>query len=410
MAAFTIIAVVSVVWTYRLRPYRVEGARLAKICIALAAALPVYLFLRVGSFAAETGRAALSVGAFLFMLWILRFATTGEIGAGKAALESAYRRLRVAGARGGRLRCASCSYRPGNAGLRSPARSCGNIICSGASRGARKSRTCSFPGPGSTAPAAEFQFCRKTVAVPPPRRYTPVGIARGIFGRWPLPVVNYASREMRAALEALIAREAFDAAHFDSIHMAAYAALLPEGIPILYDWHNIESELMRRYGAHAGGLRSIYAAMTARRLAALEKQILRQAFGHIVCSQRELEELRRVAPGARIAVVENGVDTGYFKPCGSAGERWRILFVGSMGYHANAQAAVWFARHAWPAVRERFPALAAHAGRVGPGARGAGLARRKECRGHRHGRRICGLTIAKPWPRWSLCAPAEGRG
>jgi glycosyltransferase involved in cell wall biosynthesis len=36
-------------------------------------------------------------------------------------------------------------------------------------------------------------------------------------------------------------------------------------------------------------------------------------------------------------------------------ERGRILFVGSMSYHANIRAAVDFTRTVWPGIRERFP-------------------------------------------------------
>ncbi len=46
----------------------------------------------------------------------------------------------------------------------------------------------------------ELPFCRKVVTVPPPQLYTPGKIARGLIGRWPLPVVNYTSPEMAAAI------------------------------------------------------------------------------------------------------------------------------------------------------------------------------------------------------------------
>ena len=57
-----------------------------------------------------------------------------------------------------------------------------------------------------------------------------------------------------------------------------------------------------------------YARVTASKLAALERKILKTAFGHVVCSVRELDELRRIAPSARIAVIENGVDVASFSP------------------------------------------------------------------------------------------------
>jgi glycosyltransferase involved in cell wall biosynthesis len=126
--------------------------------------------------------------------------------------------------------------------------------------------------------------------VPAPRFYTPGKIVRGLLGRWPLPVVNYASAQMKAAL------------------------------------------------------------------ATLEERIPREAFGHLVCSEREAEQLRRRVPSARIAVVENGVDTRYFEDSAPVSlDRSRIVFVGSMGYHANIEAAVEFVGAVWPRIRERFP-------------------------------------------------------
>ncbi len=98
--AFAVIGVVSVVWTYRLRPYRVESGRIAKIGLALAAALPVYVLPRTASLPAEIGLAAVSVLVFLLALWVLRFATPGELTAGRTAIASAVRRLGVASSAG----------------------------------------------------------------------------------------------------------------------------------------------------------------------------------------------------------------------------------------------------------------------------------------------------------------------
>jgi glycosyltransferase involved in cell wall biosynthesis len=197
----------------------------------------------------------------------------------------------------------------------------------------------------------------KAVPVPVPRFYTPAKIARGIFGRWPLPVVNYTSDPMKAALASLVDGQPFDLIHLDSIHMTAYEPILRRaGAPIVYDWHNIESEAMRRYGANVPSLaHKLYASITARRLSNLENQVLRAGFGQVVCSERERTTLLDTAPKARIAVIENGVDTEFFRGAAHRDGRYRILFVGSMRYHANVEAAVAFARRVWPGIRERFP-------------------------------------------------------
>jgi glycosyltransferase involved in cell wall biosynthesis len=90
-------------------------------------------------------------------------------------------------------------------------------------------------------------------------------------------------------------------------------------------------------------------------LATLEKELLASAFGHLVCSQRERDQLHKLVPAARIAVIENGVDAAAFHPAAPGAGRKRLVFVGSMNYHANIDAAVWFTRDIWPAIHRRFP-------------------------------------------------------
>src|SRR5579872_3286120 len=186
-----------------------------------------------------------------------------------------------------------------------------------------------FSPPGSTPPgSADLAHARHILAVPQPPAYSAGRILRGLFSRWPLPVLNYTSAAMSDALAVLLRESRFDLIHLDSIHMAAYVPLLARhsGAPVVYDWNNIESEIMSRYSEHVSSrLRSAYAALTARRLAALENRILREAFGHIVCSERERGALLRRVPGARIAVIENGVDVSFYAQTSAAAERRRIV-------------------------------------------------------------------------------------
>ena len=133
------------------------------------------------------------------------------------------------------------------------------------------------------------------------------------------------------------------------------AALGPD-LPLVYNWHNIESELMRRYSAAVNTpARRIYSAWTARQLERLERSILRTGSGHVVCSEREQAQLQKIEPSARIAGVPNGVDTAYFAGASPPGRRHRIVFVGAMKYPPNIEAAVTFSHNVWPQLRERLP-------------------------------------------------------
>jgi glycosyltransferase involved in cell wall biosynthesis len=218
-----------------------------------------------------------------------------------------------------------------------------------------------FAQPGTTAPTVrEMPFCREVVAVGRPRPYTPSNILLGLLGRWSLPILNYTSPAMQDVLRRIARHRRFDLVHVEGLHLAATVSAVEASFPgarIVYDWHNIESEAMQRYGERAGNsLRKMYAGITAQRMAAAEASILKTAFGHLVCSERERQLLSAVAPNARIEVIENGVDTAVFHGTVRAnGARNRIVFVGSMNYHANVEAAVSFAQRIWPRIHERFP-------------------------------------------------------
>jgi glycosyltransferase involved in cell wall biosynthesis len=87
---------------------------------------------------------------------------------------------------------------------------------------------------------------------------------------------------------------------------------------------------------------------------------------HTVTSERERKKLLARCRSASIRVIPNGVDAGFY----SAGEiaqacrrrglqaaKATILFVGSMDYHANVDAVIWFSRAVWPEIARTHPAL-----------------------------------------------------
>jgi sugar transferase (PEP-CTERM/EpsH1 system associated) len=220
-----------------------------------------------------------------------------------------------------------------------------------------------FLDPGANPPSStDMPFCRAIVSVKKPPTYTAWNLVRGLVGRWPLPILNYFSQEMATVLKNLRAKENFDIVHFDSMHMASYETLsVNSGDPhvrSVYDWHNIESESMKRYSVEVKSVaKRFYANSTVPRLQKLETALLQNAFAHIVCSKREEMELKSRMPGAKVATVPNGVDTAFFaRP--SVDLRWppkSIIFVGAMNYYPNIDAALWFARDVWPRLRSLFP-------------------------------------------------------
>jgi O-antigen/teichoic acid export membrane protein len=75
---FAFIVAFSIVWTYRLNPYRVEAVRLLKIGVAAGAPLAGYFLVPVHSLLLQVAWDSTLMAAFPLLLWALHFPTPGE--------------------------------------------------------------------------------------------------------------------------------------------------------------------------------------------------------------------------------------------------------------------------------------------------------------------------------------------
>ncbi len=210
---------------------------------------------------------------------------------------------------------------------------------------------------------AELHGFDRVLTLERERGYTPAKIARGLLGPMPLPILNYFSPKAAESLRRLLTDEPFDAVEFEGVHLLPYAKLLidlPRPPAVVVDWHNIESELMRRYAAtETSWPKRLAARRTALLLEAAETDLLRSFGIHTVASERERQVLLARGCHNEIHVIGNGVDVSRFAGFGpdySAGLK-SLLFVGSMDYHANIDGVLWFAREIWPHIRSTWQDL-----------------------------------------------------
>ena len=49
----------------------------------------------------------------------------------------------------------------------------------------------------------DLPFCQEVIAIPKPPAYGPTKLVQGVFSRWSLPILNYTSEEMSAAVDRL---------------------------------------------------------------------------------------------------------------------------------------------------------------------------------------------------------------
>ncbi len=201
---------------------------------------------------------------------------------------------------------------------------------------------------------------RRIVTVPRNESYSAGNILRGAFGPTALPLLNYTTPEMAEALQRLLADEDFDLVQVESIHLMNYLPALRAARHqplVICDWHNVESDLMRQYAEHQTNFaRRIYAQRTARLMSAAEERARKEFDAHLAVSEVDARRLQSINSRAQISVIENGVDAAHYADDQSAIKN-RIVFVGSMDYHANIEGVTNFARAVWPAIHRQHSNL-----------------------------------------------------
>jgi polysaccharide biosynthesis protein PslH len=193
-------------------------------------------------------------------------------------------------------------------------------------------------------------------------------LVRGFIGPVPVTLLNWQTKRAETALTQLLQDRQFDSVQMEGVHLLHYVDVIRRISPdtaIVADWHNIESEIMWRYGESATPLKRLYARRTAGLMENMETQFLSRCDANTMASQREQVRLNERVPGATTYVIGNGVDVAahaedqidaaWNKAGQPDPQGGNILFVGSMDYHANIDAAVQFTLEVWPLIRKQLP-------------------------------------------------------
>ena len=202
-------------------------------------------------------------------------------------------------------------------------------------------------------------YCRRVEVVPsaPPGRWRAM---RAAAHGWPPALARYYAPELIARLHALLAAEPFDIVQIENLELAPYIAALPRRHRprTVLTLHNV---LARQYQLPGGWAVS----RAARWRAALKAWLLRDLDARyaprfdavITVSALDRERLLTRLPAGRppVTVVDNGVDVEALQPLPPAPEPV-LLFLGTLGYEPNMDAAQFFTAEVLPRVRAAVPA------------------------------------------------------
>jgi glycosyltransferase involved in cell wall biosynthesis len=183
---------------------------------------------------------------------------------------------------------------------------------------------------------------------------------------------HFVSPRQRTAVREALARGRFDVVVADTLYASAAVPAVSE--PFVIVTHNVEDEVWHgpRSDVSGGPLRLL---LDRSLIGSWERRTLARADGVAFCSDRDRGILSpSLAPGAASGVVVNAVDTDRLLPL-TAGEGSRtLLFVGSLDYGPNAEAAAFIRSALAPRLARRGyeAAIVGGEGTSGPGYRFAG--------------------------------------
>jgi sugar transferase (PEP-CTERM/EpsH1 system associated) len=132
----------------------------------------------------------------------------------------------------------------------------------------------------------------------------------------------------------------------------------------LIDFVDVDSDKWRLYAESKPWPMSWLYRRESKRLLAYERLVASDFDCATFVSEAEAALFRQLAPetSAKVGYFNNGVDADYFSPHHAFPNPYPentqvLVFTGAMDYWANIDAADWFARTVFPAIRARMPQL-----------------------------------------------------
>ncbi len=157
-----------------------------------------------------------------------------------------------------------------------------------------------------------------------------------------------------SVLKRLLETERFDFIHFDHPHTALTWPQIKRLQPrarLVLDAHNVEAEIMERLAESAPRWQRKALRWQAGRIRDLERELSEKVDLIFTCSTRDAGAFRRMG-ARRVRVVPNSIPE--LSPPLVA-QRRDVVFVGSLDWRPNADAAVALAREIWPRCRALLP-------------------------------------------------------
>jgi glycosyltransferase involved in cell wall biosynthesis len=180
-------------------------------------------------------------------------------------------------------------------------------------------------------------------------------VARSWLSRDPVDLWKWRIGAVRQRVTELMARGGVDVCVADFL-FAVGNVPLGTGVPVVLFEHNVEYLIWKRLcDIETSAWKRALVAMEWRKLRAREAEACQDADLTIAVSDNDRQRLSEIAPGADIASIPTGVDIEYFAPSTAPRIANRLVFSGSMDWHPNEDAVLFFLDQMYPLIRKEIP-------------------------------------------------------
>ncbi|MBF0314268.1 MAG: glycosyltransferase [Oligoflexia bacterium] len=193
------------------------------------------------------------------------------------------------------------------------------------------------------------------------QKYHPMDLLKGLFTNRPFTLYNYYSAEVATFIAKAIQEFMPTVVHSGGVLNTQYFMVHTRDFVLGWDWHNVESEVLYRYAnSNHGFTKKLYAILTARKVRRFERKAIPLFDLHFAVSAEDAALVKAIAPQKsdqeKVKVCPNGTDLQEEQAILPAlFDRPRVLFVGELSYHANAQGIVHFIEKIYPGIKAKYP-------------------------------------------------------
>jgi sugar transferase (PEP-CTERM/EpsH1 system associated) len=208
--------------------------------------------------------------------------------------------------------------------------------------------------------ARQLPDCQQVVSIPydVPKRGSsafPMSLARSWFSSYNVDLWKWRVAELRRTVQALVEKDQIDLIVADFL-FAAVNVPLGGDVPVVLFQHNVEYLIWQRLSMlERNPIKKLLFAIEWRKMRDKEAEICSRADLTIAVSEEDRARLAAMAPTARTGAIPTGVDTAYFAPAGRQQIPARLVFSGSMDWHPNEDAVIYFGESILPKIRAQVP-------------------------------------------------------